>query len=218
MQTNNGSLTLPRVPAFPAYSTIRVDYVLAPDTTKHPDVLFVEDQPRMLFNSRGGGTHLTEIQKPYPQETFDALDAYFLNEYAQQRSQSDPLYTDFPIVRLDGTDPAIPAASPARKTFQPAAPAASHRYARLEFGTPESPLIFADWIDGSKFALIYVVAPIIFLDLIGYWGIYRMTRIRQRKHRKLRGECIRCGYPLIDGLCCECGLRVDIEINDAVDV
>ncbi len=140
------------------------------------------------------------------------LDAYFMQEYAQRKISLDPLYADYPIVRHDGSDPALPAIP--NVWGHPKIPASTHRYARNEFGTPESPLILADWIDGAKYALIYVVAPIILLDLIGYWGIYRMTGIHRRKYRVMRGECIRCGYPLMNGLCCECGLRVDVDTDD----
>lgn len=200
---------------FPAYSTFRIDFVLAPDTTKHPDVLFAEDQAHTLWTSLGNGMDLTEIQKPYPLELFETLDAYYLQEYAQRMFRRSPRYAEFPIFRHDGTDPALTAIPGGRGVLpQPALPASTHRYARLEFGTPDSPLILADWIDGAKYALIYVVAPIILLDLIGYWGIYRMTGIRRRKLRVMRGECIRCGYPLMNGLCCECGLRVDVDTDD----
>lgn len=204
--------------SFHAYSTFRIKRVYAPDGTQNPDVHFVEDQPSTLSTSTSHGvwTHLTEIQKPYPKEALDVLDAYLMQEYAQQKVFSDPLYADFPIVRHDGSDPALPATTRAPGvTPRGALPASTHRYARNEFGTPESPLTLYDWVDGAKNALLYVVAPIVLLDLIGYWAIFRMMIVRPRRNRIMRGECVRCGYPLMDGLCCECGLRIDVETDDA---
>ena len=199
--------------SFHAYSTYRFDSIVAIDTTNRPDVLFVEGRGRGEW-TYPDGIQFREIQKPYPKDVLDALDAYFTQEYAQRRAYLDPLYADFPIVRHDGIDPAFPAVIRNGSTQRQAISAVAHRYARLEFGTPESPLTLYDWFDGAKNALIYVVAPIILLDLVGYWGIYRMTGIRRRKLRKIRGECIRCGYPLIDGLCCECGLRIDVDTDN----
>ncbi len=205
--------------SFHAYSTFRIKQIYASDATLNPVIHFVEDHPGIFSRSIGDvlREHSVEIQKPYPEEDLHVLDEFFLQEYAQYRTQGDPLYADFPIVRHDGIDPALPAIlkTPSVLNHRAALPASTHRYTRNELGTPESPLILADWIDGAKTALIYVVAPIILLDLIGYWGIYRMTGIRRRKYRKMRGECIRCGYPLMDRLCCECGLRVDVETDDA---
>ncbi|MBL4809786.1 MAG: hypothetical protein JKY43_06985 [Phycisphaerales bacterium] len=199
--------------SFHAYSTYRFDSIVAIDTTNRPDVLFVEGGGRGEW-TYPDGIQFREIQKPYPQDVLDALDAYFTQEYAQQMVNRDPLYADFPIVRHDGIDPAFPAVIRNGSTQRQAISAAAHRYARLEFGTPESPLTLYDWFDGAKNALLYIALPIVFLDLVGYWGIYRMMLVRPRLNRKMRGECVRCGYPLIDGLCCECGLRVDVETND----
>lgn len=204
--------------SFHAYSTFRIKRIYASDATLNPDIHYVEVHPGKLSRSFGDGLweRSVEIQKPYPEEVLHVLDAYLMQEYAQRKILYDPLYADFPIVRHDGSDPVLPGTTRAPGVLPHGAlPASTHRYTRNELGTPESPLILADWIDGAKTALIYVVAPIILLDLIGYWGIYRMTGIRRRKYRKMRGECIRCGYPLMDRLCCECGLRVDVETDDA---
>jgi len=76
-----------------------------------------------------------------------------------------------------------------------------------------NPLVLADFWDGARVGVAFGVPAWGVFYAFGYWYIYRwIVQARRRQN----GLCIYCKYPMQQGLCTECGYRLDGE-NVSVD-